>query len=79
MPSIIGKCKLFRIKHTTLLEGETFLRNKHKIAFFLNKVHIFLVEKKTPLNCIQKQSILYPTPYQKKKWWDSQLKKNLAA
>ena len=37
MPSTIGKCKLFRIKHTTLLEGETFLRNKHKIAFFLIK------------------------------------------
>ena len=49
MPSTIGKCKLFRIKHTTLLEGETFLRNKHKIAFFFNKVHIFLVEEKTPL------------------------------
>ena len=50
MPSTIGKCKLFRIKHTILLEGETFLRNKHEIAFFLNKVHIFLLEKKTPLN-----------------------------
>ena len=34
MASNIGKCKLFRIKHTTLLEGETFLRNTHKIAFF---------------------------------------------
>ena len=34
MPSTIGKCKLFRIKHITLLEGETFLRNKHEIAFF---------------------------------------------
>ena len=34
MPSTIGKCKLFRIKHITLLEGKTFLRNKHKIAFF---------------------------------------------
>ena len=34
MPSTIGKCKLFRIKHITLLEGETFLRNKHDIAFF---------------------------------------------
>ena len=34
MPSTIGKCKLFRIKHTTpLLEGETFLNNKHQIAF----------------------------------------------
>ena len=34
MPSTIGKCKLFRIKHIILLEGETFLRNKHEIAFF---------------------------------------------
>ena len=34
MPSTIGKCKLFRIRHITLLEGETFLRNKHEIAFF---------------------------------------------
>ena len=33
-PCTIGKCKLFKIKHTTLLEGEIFLRNKHKIAFF---------------------------------------------
>ena len=48
MPSTIGKCKLFKIKHTTLLEGSTFFRNKHKIPFFLNKVHFFLVEKKTP-------------------------------
>ena len=47
MPSTIGKCKLFKIKHTTLLEGETFLRNKHKIEFKKN-AH-FLVEKKTPL------------------------------
>ena len=30
-----------KIKHTTLLEGETFIRNKHKIAFSLNKMHIF--------------------------------------
>ena len=30
----IDKCELFRIKRTTLLEGETFLRYKHKIAFF---------------------------------------------
>ena len=34
-------CKLFRTKHTTLLEGETFLKNKHKMAFFFNKMHIF--------------------------------------
>ena len=31
IPFTIGKCKLFRIKHTTLLEGETFLRKKYKI------------------------------------------------
>ena len=47
MPSAIGKCKLFRIKHTTLLEGETFLKNKHEIEFFEINAH-FLVEKKTP-------------------------------
>ena len=34
MPFTIRKCKLFRIKHTAFLEGETFLRNKHKIAIF---------------------------------------------
>ena len=49
MPFTIGKCKLFRIEHTTLLEGKTFLRKKHKTAFFLNKVHRKVVEKKTPL------------------------------
>ena len=54
MPSTIGKCELFRIKHITLLEGEIFVRNKRKIKFFLNKMHFFLVEKKTPLetNCV---------------------------
>ena len=41
MPSTIEKCKLFRIKHITLLEGETFLRNKHEIAFFEIKCTIF--------------------------------------
>ena len=30
---------------TTLLEGETFLTNKHKIAFFKSNAH-FLEEKK---------------------------------
>ena len=39
--STIGKCKLFRIKHITLLEGETFLRNKHEIAFFERKCTFF--------------------------------------
>ena len=41
MPSTIGKCKLFRLKHTTLLEGETFLRNKHEISFFEIKCKFF--------------------------------------
>ena len=41
MPFTIAMCKLFRIKSTTVLEGETFLRNKDKFAFFLNKVHFF--------------------------------------
>ena len=41
MPSTIKKCKLFRIKHTTILEGETFLRNKHKTEFFEIKCTFF--------------------------------------
>ena len=41
MPSTIGKSKLFRIKHITFLEGETFLRNKHEIAFFEIKCTVF--------------------------------------
>ena len=41
MPSTIGKCKLFRIKRITVLEGETFLRNKHDIAFFEIKCTFF--------------------------------------
>ena len=41
MPSTIGKGKLFRIKHITLLEGATFLRNKHEIAFFDIKYTFF--------------------------------------
>ena len=41
MPSTIGNCKLFRIKHIALLEGETFLRNKHEIAFFEIKCTFF--------------------------------------
>ena len=41
MPSTIGKCKLFRIKHITVLEGETFLRNKYKTEFFEIKCAFF--------------------------------------
>ena len=41
MLSTIGKCKLFRIKHITRLEGETFLRNKHEIACFEIKCTFF--------------------------------------
>ena len=41
MPSTIGKCKLFRIKQITFLEGETFLRNKHEFAFFEIKCTVF--------------------------------------
>ena len=47
MPSPIGKCKLFRIKHTTLLEGETFLRNKHKMHFFKIKCTFFVIKEST--------------------------------
>ena len=49
MPFAFKKCKLFGIKHIILLEGETFLRNKHEIAFFEMKSAHFMVEKKTPL------------------------------
>ena len=41
MPSTIGNFELFTIKHTILLEGETFLRNKHKTAFFEIKCTFF--------------------------------------
>ena len=41
MLSTIAKCKLFRIIHSTLLEGETFLKNKHEIAFFEIKCTLF--------------------------------------
>ena len=41
MPSTIGKYKLFRIKHTTVLEGKAFLRNKHKTEFFEIKCTFF--------------------------------------
>ena len=55
MSSTIGTCKLFRIKHTNHLEGEPFLRNKTKIAFFAH----FLVENKPPLlDC----NLQYPFP-----------------
>ena len=47
MFSTIGKCKLFRIKHNTLLEGETILRNKHKIAFFQIKCTFFVRKENT--------------------------------
>ena len=47
MPSNIAKCKLFRIQHTTLLEGETFLRNKHQIAFFEIKCTFFGTKENT--------------------------------
>ena len=49
MPFTIGKCKLFIVKHTTLLEGATFFRNKHKIPFFDIKCTFFGRKKKTPL------------------------------
>ena len=51
----IGKCKLFRIKHITLLEGETFLRNKHEIAFFEIKCTFFAKKE----NTIRKYSKLF--------------------
>ena len=59
MPSTIGKCKLFRIKHTTLLEGETFLRNKHEIVFFEIKC-TFFGRKENTINDIA--SLSTPSP-----------------
>ena len=47
--STIEKCKLFRIKHTTILKGKIFLKTNTKLHF-LSQVHIFLLEKKTPLD-----------------------------
>ena len=55
MPSTIVECKLFRIKHTILLEGETFLRNKHQIAFFETKCTIF-GRKENTISNINRQS-----------------------
>ena len=46
MPFTMGKCKLFRIKHITLLEGKIFLRNKHEIVFFEIKCTFFLLKRK---------------------------------
>ena len=48
MPSTIRKFNLFRIKHTTLLEGKLFLRNKHKIIIFEMK-RIFLGRKENTI------------------------------
>ena len=52
MPSTIGKWKLFRIKHTTFLEGETFLRNKLNITFFKIKCSFFGRKENTISNCL---------------------------
>ena len=46
MPFTIGKCNLFRIKHITLLEGERFLRKKHKMEL-KTKCIIFSKKKNT--------------------------------
>ena len=46
MPSTIGKCNLFIIKHIALLEGVTFLRNKHKIELKI-KCIIFVRKENT--------------------------------
>ena len=59
MPSPIGKCKLFRIKHNTLLEGETFLRNKHEIAFFEIKC-TFFGRKENTIRYIKKEHLQLP-------------------
>ena len=45
MPFTIIKCELFKIKHTTPLEVETFLRNKHKIAYFFKIKFTFFGRK----------------------------------
>ena len=41
MPSTIDKGEFF-----VLLEGETFFKKQTQNCIFLNKMHIFLVEKK---------------------------------
>ena len=51
MPSTIGKWKLFRTKHITILEGDKFLRNKHEIAFFEIKC-TFFGRKENTINCL---------------------------
>ena len=57
MPSTIGKCKLFRIKHIALLEGETFLRNKHEIAFFEIK-YTFFGRKENTIKTLKREKII---------------------
>ena len=59
MPSTIGKCELFRIKHTTLLEGKTFLRNKHKIAFFFKIKCTFIGRKENSFRLLKNISACY--------------------
>ena len=44
-------CILFRIKHTTFNEGETFLRNKQKIAFFFTQNAHFFLKKIEGIKC----------------------------
>ena len=56
---MICKYELFRIKHDTFLEGKTFLRNKHKIDFFFNKMHIFFFcKKENTINVISDHNVL---------------------
>ena len=58
MSSTIGKCNLFRIKHITLLEGETFLRNKHEIAIFEIKCTLFGRKENTINLILTEQKLL---------------------
>ena len=67
MPSTIGKCKSFRIKHITILEGGTFLRNKHEIAFFEIKCTFFGRKENTISFCfypikVPEQSVIDSMP-----------------
>ena len=59
MPSTMGKCKLFRIKYITLLEGKTFLRNKHDILFFEIKCTFFARKENTISGLLHKKIYSY--------------------
>ena len=65
MPSTIGKCKLFGINHTTLLEGETntnFFGGKENIkrhlSWYIHEIFEKRQHQKVPLLLVTKLSNL---------------------